>query len=198
MNVKIHLIRHSLTEANEKWLYCGFSDLPLSPNGEILVRHHALTGGYPAPENCCVYTSGMKRTEQTLQLLYGEIPHQSLPELREMNFGDFELNSYEKLKEDKAYLKWLSDGGETYPCPGGESAESFRKRVLRSMEELLTGGDAIVLCHGGVIAAIMAHYFSHETKSRYDWQPKPAEGYTMILQDGMPVDYLPIPTQYFE
>lgn len=197
MKQMIHLIRHSLTEANEKWLYCGFSDLPLSPNGELLARHKALAAAYPDGEGCRFYTSGLLRTDQTLRLLYGKVPFEVLPDLRELNFGAFELCSYDDLKETQAYQEWLKNGGETVPCPGGESGEDFKRRVLHAMEALLKRGDAIVVSHGGVIAAVMAHYFLDERKGRYDWQPKPAEGYTLTVENGKPVSYHKVPVDYF-
>ena len=197
MKQTIHFIRHSLTEANEKWLYCGFSDLPLSPNGELLVRHKALAAAYPDGTGCRFYTSGLLRTRQTLRMLYGDVAAEALPDLRELNFGVFELHGYDDLKETEEYRKWLEDGGETVRCPGGESGEDFKQRVLRAMEYLLKRGDAIVVSHGGVIAAVMAHYFPGEGKGRYDWQPKPAEGYSLTVENGKPVAYHKIPVDYF-
>ncbi len=66
MNV-LHLIRHSLTDANEKRLYYGSSDIPLSENGVRRVLEHAAAGGYPSIEGLDVVTSGMLRSEQTLE-----------------------------------------------------------------------------------------------------------------------------------
>ena len=34
----LYLLRHSLTEANERRLYCGWTDLPLSPAGRALAE----------------------------------------------------------------------------------------------------------------------------------------------------------------
>ena len=42
----IYLIRHGRTEANEKWLYCGWTDLPLSDGGRAQLRELADEGGY--------------------------------------------------------------------------------------------------------------------------------------------------------
>jgi hypothetical protein len=33
IKMTVYLIRHGKTEANEKWLYCGSTDLPLSQKG---------------------------------------------------------------------------------------------------------------------------------------------------------------------
>ena len=65
----VYLIRHGMTEANEKHLYCGSTDLPLSEAGIAALRelHYDI-------QNARFLTSGMRRTEQTLELLFGSVP----------------------------------------------------------------------------------------------------------------------------
>ena len=65
----IYLIRHGKTEANEKWLYCGSTDLPLSEKGREELRriHYDI-------RNVRFLTSGMKRTNETLRILFGDVP----------------------------------------------------------------------------------------------------------------------------
>ena len=56
----IYLIRHGKTEANEKHLYCGSTDLPLSNAGreELQNIHYDVNDVH-------FLTSGMKRTSLT-------------------------------------------------------------------------------------------------------------------------------------
>ena len=174
----IYLIRHGKTGANERHLYCGSSDLPLSENGIDTLRkkHYEITADR-------FLTSGMKRTEQTLRLLFGEVPHEVDPRFREVDFGDFELHSYEVLKQDPAYQAWISGDNESNVPPNGESGAQMTVRVLAAFRELEDRGETCVLvAHGGVIAAIMAELFPDSGKNRYQWQPKPGEGYA--LEDG--------------
>ena len=65
----IYLIRHGKTEANEKHLYCGSTDLPLSDAGKEELRsvHYDI-------KNVRFITSGMKRTNETLRILFGDVP----------------------------------------------------------------------------------------------------------------------------
>ena len=44
---KIHLLRHGLTEANERGWYLGLTDLPLSPSGLAALLEQKKKGGYP-------------------------------------------------------------------------------------------------------------------------------------------------------
>ena len=172
----IYLIRHGKTEANLHHLYCGSSDLPLAPEGAAALAqlHYRLP---PAR----FLTSGMKRTEETLRLLFGEVPHECRPEFREIDFGKFELHSYEQLKDDPEYLAWISGDNERNVPPGGESGEAMTRRVVAAFEALRAEDiPTVLITHGGVIAAIMEHEFPDEQKSRYQWQPEPGHGYALI------------------
>ena len=172
----IYLIRHGKTQANEKHLYCGSSDLPLSAKGEEALRqlHYSL------PDVRFV-TSGMKRTEQTLSLLFGDRPHKIEPAFREIDFGRFELHSYEELKNDEAYLEWISGDNHRNVPPGGESGEQMEQRVLAAFEALAKENlPTVLITHGGVIACIMASLFPEENKNRYQWQPEPGHGYAVM------------------
>ena len=101
----LFLLRHSLTEANERRLYCGWTDLPLSPGGQALCRD--ARAARPLPDCGHYVTSGLRRTEETLFLLTDHTPTLTLPDLREMHFGRFEMHSYEELKDDADYRRFL-------------------------------------------------------------------------------------------
>ena len=175
----IYLIRHGMTMANENHLYCGSSDLPLSQAGAetLKQKHYEITADR-------YITSGMRRTNETLRILFGDVSFETDPRFREVDFGDFELRSYEELKFDPDYQRWISGDNESNVPPNGESGVQMTGRVLEAFRELETrAGDTILIAHGGVIAAIMASLFPEEGKNRYQWQPKPGRGY--CLCDGM-------------
>ena len=185
----LYLIRHSLTAANEQRLYCGWTDLPLSPAGRRLALE--LRETRPLPACAARVTSGLARADETLALLTGRADRQSLPELREMNFGRFEMLDYERLKSDEDYLRWIGDEIGTVACPGGESAQQFNARVLRGGEALLKlpGEDALVVCHGGVIVRLMQAWFPEVERNFYEWQPGPCRGYRVQIRDGVPMAF---------
>ena len=170
-----YLIRHGRTRANEAHLYCGSSDLPLSPAGERELRKLR----YCLPP-ARFLTSGMKRTEQTLTLLFGPVPHQQEPAFREIDFGRFELRSYEELKDDPEYQAWISGDNRRNVPPGGESGQQMEARVLAALQRLEAEDvPTVLITHGGVIACIMEALFPEENKNRYQWQPKPGHGYAV-------------------
>jgi len=171
----IYLIRHGKTEANEKHLYCGSTDLPLSRKGREALE--ALR--YDVPKARFV-TSGMQRANETLRILFGEVPFETDPRFREVDFGMFEMRGYEELKDLPEYQAWISGDNARNVPPGGESGEQMTRRVLEAFSEIRE--DTVMIAHGGVIAAIMEHLFPEEHKSRYQWQPQNGCGYA--VKDG--------------
>ena len=172
----VFLIRHGRTPANERHLYCGSTDLPLSKAGrEALANRPPINVGASH-----FITSGMRRCNETLALLFGNVPCEVVGDFREIDFGIFEMKSYEMLKDEPAYQTWLSRDPEINPPPGGESGTEMTKRVLAAYKAVeRRGEDTVIVTHGGVIAAIMASRFPEEGKNRYQWQPKPGEGYAI-------------------
>ena len=168
----IYLIRHGKTEANEKHLYCGSTDLPLSEAGraELQELHYDI-------KNVRFITSGMKRTNETLNILFGDVSYEVDPRFREVNFGIFEMHSYEELKDTSDYQAWLAGDNDVNIPPKGESGSQMRQRVLKALGEIRE--DTCIITHGGVIAAIMEYLFPNENKNRYQWQPKTGCGYAI-------------------
>ena len=70
-------------------------------------------------------------------------------------------------------------------------------RVWRAFRRLVGAGDALIVTHGGPIAAIMTGLFPGEGKNRFQWQSAPGHGYQIELEaDGgglAPRTYRPIP-----
>ena len=177
--MKIRLIRHGMTEANERRLYCGSTDLSLSDRG----REELKALRYPAPGEARCITSGMRRCDETIAVLFGDVEREAIPGFREIDFGDFEMRSYEELKDDPAYQAWLTGDNERNVPPGGESGVQMKTRAMAALEAVIADGrDAVIVAHGGVIAALMAALFPGEERSRYEWQPRPGRGYELSLE----------------
>ncbi len=154
-----------------------------------------LFGEDPAPD---FYTSGMLRAEQTFFIIYGAAKHQAIEELKELNFGDFEGHSHEELSGTPLYEAWLAQRGPEAAAPGGESIGHFNERVARGFEKLRgfhsmkelshrhskVPAHSVLVCHGGVIGAIMQHTFEGQRENLYKWIPNPGHGYSIILENG--------------
>ena len=178
----IYLIRHGKTEANEKWLYCGSTDLPLSEKGREELRriHYGI-------KNVRFLTSGMKRTNETLHILFGDAHYEEDSRFREVDFGIFEMHSYSELKDTPDYQVWCTGDNEANVPPNGESGLQMKMRVLEAFSEIRES--TVLVCHGGVIAAIMDSLFPEERKTRYAWQPEFGCGY--VLENGKYTPLLP-------
>ena len=168
----IYLIRHGKTEANDKLLYCGSTDLPLSETGktELCKLNYNI-------QNVRFLTSGMKRTNETMEILFGNAPYETEPRFREVDFGIFEMQSFTELKDTPEYQAWLTGDNDANVPPKGESGNQMKQRVLEAFAEIKE--DTCIITHGGVIAAIMAHLFPNEGKNIYQWQPQNGHGYVI-------------------
>ena len=190
---RVYLLRHGRTEANDRHLYCGSTDLSLSPSGREALKELRRKGGYPEISGCRVITSGMRRAEETLRLFYGEVSHTAEPELREVDFGAFEMRGYEELCTDPDYRAWCEGDNRRNTPPGGESGESMSNRVLSAFRTLAEeDGDLLIVSHGGPIAAVMEELFPDEGKNLYEWQPGHGRGYQIVL-DGPKRSWRPVP-----
>lgn len=173
----IYLIRHGETEANIKHIYCGSTDLPLSKAGIRKLQGKTYDVG-----DAEFVISGMKRTEQTLKLLFGDVLYRVDERFCEIDFGIFEMQSYYHLKDTPEYQDWISGDNEANVCPDGESGQQMEARVMEAFNEVAEcRHDVVVVTHGGVIAAIMTNLFPDENKTRFDWQPAPGCGYVVDL-----------------
>ena len=159
-------------QTNEKHLYCGSTDLSLSVAGreELQNIHYNIN-------NVRFITSGMKRTNETLQTLFGDVPYEVDERFREVDFGIFEMHSYDQLKDTEEYQVWLNGDNEANIPPQGESGNQMKTRVLNAYSEIKE--DTCIITHGGVIASIMEHLFPNEGKNRYQWQPENGCGYAI-------------------
>ena len=183
--MKLTLLRHGETDGSRRDLYYGAADIPALP--ESLAALHENAAAYPRAKR--YYTSGLLRTEQTLEAIYGPVAHQQLPGLQEMNFGDFEMKSYQELKDTAAYQAWITDV-EHNVCPNGESAPQVLERNRAAMAQVLASGeDAVCVVHGGVTAGLMMTWFG----GGYDYSVKPGTGFTVTFRDGRPVSYERVP-----
>lgn len=177
----LYLIRHSLTAANERHLYCGSTDLPLSEAGRAVALGRR--GRLPV---CGRYiSSGMRRADETLLLMTGRGPDAVLPGLREMDFGAFEMKGYGELRDLPEYVRWIEGKAG---CPGGEDNGQFERRVLEAGAALLglEAASALAVCHGGTIVRLMAAWFPGAGRNFYQWQPGPAAGHLITVCDGRP------------
>ena len=161
MTRRLYLLRHAEPEVARGIYYGGGTDLPLSYEGTLRARNVGAKLGIN-PTN--LFTSTMKRSRQTLELMF-PTRKDSIKEVEGMHeivMGEWELKSF-----DEVHDKW----GETFEiegvdfadchCPGGETFRQVQTRAVAALEKLLadTDGDLFIATHGGVIWTLLCHYF---------------------------------------
>lgn len=136
-------MRHGETLWNREGRLLGWTDLPLTPEGEAQAR--ALKGLLPPLP---AYSSDLLRARRTAELA-GFRPEATWA-LREIHFGALEGALWEAL--EPAYKEALLRFQGFHP-PGGERLEDFQERVFRFLEGLKA--PALLFTHGGVVRAAL-------------------------------------------
>lgn len=184
--MRLILIRHGATKANEEGRYIGGrTQEVLTEEGRKKLLAVKAAGKYPLVQ--CLASSPMERCIETARLIYEREPAIVIEEWREIDFGSFEGKNYKELMSDTYYRKWLDSNG-TLPFQQGESREEFSERCCEGfvkfcghMEaERMEAAAAIV--HGGTIMAVLSSFGRGEY---YDFQCKNGEGYCVeVSMDG--------------
>ncbi|MCL1995713.1 MAG: histidine phosphatase family protein [Defluviitaleaceae bacterium] len=187
--ITITLIRHASTKAIEQDLYCGLADIEITKKGVQAITELMDKGMYPLGENTLFFTTGLKRTVQTLQLIYGEVCYTPLPWLNEQDLGKLDMRSLKEIEKIDRYRKWLMDKTGEIRCPGGESYNEFKFRIKLAFYKMLEqakkeGKNALLITHASVIAVVMSSIFYDGKKTFKDWQPAPGFGYTVYYNNG--------------
>lgn len=180
--MKIVFIRHLPTPGNEKRQYIGRTDEDLSERAVeefMLCQEKSSAGVYPPVQN--IISSPLKRCIRTAELIY---PGQEIsvePMLRECDFGEYEQKTYEDLKDEPEYIRWMESGGMT-AFPGGEDQISFRRRCVDGVKKWISrfldeGADsAAFIVHGGTIMAVFSE-LAEDAHEFYHWQVENGGGY---------------------
>lgn len=154
------LIRHAEVEAKYQRVFGGKIDMNLSPNGHTQAAE--LSKWLIRQPLDDLYASPMKRVQQTLAPLTtnGAPKPIILPDLREVDFGDWTGLGWEQVQEKfniSAY-KWLAEL-DRGAIPNAENGIGYRTRVEPCLRKILHESarkNVAVFCHGGVIRMLLA------------------------------------------
>jgi broad specificity phosphatase PhoE len=156
----LYLIRHAEVEPRYQRVFGGRIDMELSDNGHTQAA--ALARYLNRHKFDAIYASPMKRVRQTLvPLLVNGAPQPVvLPDLREVDFGDWTGLGWEEVREKfgVSAFEWLNQL-ERGTLANGETGETFRARVEPCLHQILrahAGQNVAVVCHGGVIRMVLS------------------------------------------
>jgi len=157
----ISFFRHGLTDANEKGIYIGRTDYPLSERGRSELASKLDTYEYPVPDR--IYSSPLIRCTETAELLFPDSTVIAVPELQELDFGDFEGKTVDELIQREDFKEYLRGGAAACP-PNGESVEQLSARSYRAMQKIIEEmmrddiHCAAVVTHAAIITNLLAGF----------------------------------------
>ena len=181
--MEIVLIRHFPTKGNGLKQYIGRTDEPLDESAVDTILNGIGDIDVFYPKVDYIVTSPMRRCKQSAELLYPGVPAFSCEMLKETDFGDFEGKTYEELKDNEDYQRWLMNGAEGF-VPNGESRAEFVSRCIDGFHDVMDklckmGVERVaIVVHGGTIMALMSE-FAEEKQEFYYWQVKNGKGYVV-------------------
>ena len=186
-NYRINFIRHGLTQANIEGRYVGRTDYDLCTQGiqELLkLRENSL---YPEAER--LYCSPLARCIQTAGILYPDCEPEIIDDLVELDFGEFEGQTFEELRGRRDFQDWMGDAFRNAPT-GGESGEDFTFRLVNALEQIfrdmMADGvtEAVVVTHGGVIMNLL--FALGLPKGKFgDYYAENGQGYSVVMTPQM-------------
>jgi broad specificity phosphatase PhoE len=135
-NIIAYFGRHGSTSANDAGLFRGATDYPLDAHGveDAISMRNFFTG----TELGQAWTSGMKRTDQTAEIVLagrGIEPYREVG-LKPIDVGDL---AGEKKSDYREEVNWLQ-GHPNIKFPGGESINQFSKRVQPHIKRVIMAG----------------------------------------------------------
>ncbi len=161
------LIRHGQTDFGYQRRYCGSSDVPLNDDGQN--QCEKLLERFKGSAVDTVYSSGLKRADQTAQIVFKEKKAIEQPCFREMAFGIIEGLNYEEAVHQYAdvYKAWIKDPWSV-PLPQAESFQDFHTRVTQGLKVLLARHEdkssIALVSHSGPIRVILCEALGRSFK----------------------------------
>lgn len=156
---RLKIIRHGITQGNLDGKYIGITDIPLCSEGAEELYKKMEENDYGTVQK--VFVSPLKRCRETATILYPNTFISEIPELIEMNFGDFENKKAEDIMNSPEYKKFLK-GGLDNPPPNGESIRAVVERCVSAMEKIVSSmvnegmTNCAIITHGGIIMNLLS------------------------------------------
>jgi probable phosphoglycerate mutase len=142
--LELWLVRHGETPASRDRLLAGWTDVPLTEEGERQAA--SLRPRLVGQEFASVWSSDLQRAVHTARLAWGGEARRDT-RLREISFGELEGRAWDELEPVQRDAITRFTG---WSAPGGESLDAVRARVL-SLVDGLGAGRHLLFTHGGVV-----------------------------------------------
>ena len=171
----IHLIRHGQTDFNLKNIIQGSGiDSDLNENGLLQASKFYQT--YRSTPYKHIYTSQLKRAIQSVNnFIEDGIPHSSLEELNEINWGIMEgkIQNPETVKLYHETISNWKNGILNQSVEGGETPLEMYQRQAKGLEMLMnkpSEEDIILICmHGRAIRSFLCLLTATPLQEMENW-----------------------------
>ncbi|MGB7815363.1 MAG: alpha-ribazole phosphatase [Methylotenera sp.] len=162
--MRLYLIRHTSLQIGSGICY-GQSDIDVAAS--FVNEANQLKTKLAEVSFAAVYSSPLQRCSKLAQVLDlgGYIEDHRLLEL---SFGDWEMSAWDDIPRN-IFDEWAHDYANKAP-PNGETFSQLQQRGLHFLEEILqkhTGQNIVVVTHGGMIRALLAHVLNMELKGLF-------------------------------
>lgn len=175
---KLILIRHGLSETNEKKILAGHLDTPLAEKG---IHQAEITAQYVCEKYKvdAIYSSDLKRAKMTAEKI-ADITKKDIvisENLRELFAGEWEGKKSKDLPilYPEQYYLWINDIGKSH-CEGGETIQQLYDRINNEIDKIISENQSktvVIVSHATAIRAFMVRVFGIkvENMQQIDWVP---------------------------
>jgi len=163
-------VRHGDTELNSAERYWGHSDVKLSATG--LRQAERLRDRLAAERIDAIYSSDLGRASVTAETIASRhrLEVITCSELREVNFGELEGLTFEKISQlYPGVTKMWVEGNPELKYPGGESLNGFNKRVsdfASRLEKHTLEETVLIVAHSGSLRTLLYQLLGIELRYR--------------------------------
>jgi broad specificity phosphatase PhoE len=160
--MNLYIVRHGESTWNRANKIQGHSNPGLSRLGRQQAR--LLARRFKKIRIDKIYTSPLFRASQTAEIIGKTLKRKVVrdAQLKEVKLGSWEGRTPDEINRlyKNRYNKWLRLGPTKVRIQGAEGISVFRSRAVAAFDNIIEKnkkGDIMVVTHGGVISAFLAH-----------------------------------------
>ena len=156
----LYLVRHGQSVGNERQLFFGWSDHPLTELGRAQA-HETAEKLKEVSFTRCVSSDLARAWDTALICAEGRgVRVESDPALREQDLGALEDLTFAQAHErcGDAFERMLAGWARVDP-PGGESVAHMKRRVGDCVDSIVERGEnTLIVAHNGSLSLILSHF----------------------------------------
>lgn len=192
--MRLFLVRHGQTEANLRGVFCGLTDLALTPLG---VEQAGDVASWLADVAFADgVSSQLLRARHTADIVLAGHPLNAdiNDQLNEMNFGEWEMRHHHDLQREDpdAWAAWGTDWQQASPT-GGESFIQFSDRVESVVQSLLStnshqtnrhDNNQLLVAHQGILSLMLARLLAMPAAAMWHFHFEQGAYSVLEIHDG--------------